>query len=255
MSIEKETRGRIAILRLAHGKANALDAELSQAIIAALVEAETNPAVAGVVVTGPAGGKIFSAGVDLIRVLDGGAAYLDDFLPALRAALERLFFFRKPVVAAVNGHAIAGGCLIAAACDRRLMARGDARIGVPERLVGVPFPAIALEILRFTVPPGRLQEVAYLGRTYLPDDAVANGLVDEVVEPDALVTRAVEAAEHLAAAPGPAFLSTKDQLRAPIRDFLVTRAPAIDAAVFEAWKSKEAHDAIRAYVEKTLKRR
>lgn len=256
MAIERETHGRVAVLRLAHGKANAFDAVFSKALVAALDAAAADANVAAVVVTGAGGGgKIFSAGVDLVQVLDGGATYLAEFLPALRTALERLFFFEKPLVAAVNGHAIAGGCLLAAAADRRLMAAGDARIGVPERLVGVPFPAIALEILRFTVPAGRLQEVAYLGRTYLPDEAAARGLVDEVVAPEALLARAIESATQLAAAPGPAFILTKRQLRGPSRDFLEAHAAAIDAEVFAAWKSPEAHEAIRAYVEKTLKRR
>jgi enoyl-CoA hydratase len=257
MPIQKEMRGRVAVLRLAHGKANAFDVEFAKAIVAALDEVEDKPAleVAGAVITGPEGGRIFSAGVDLLRVLEGGRDYVAEFLPALRLALERLFFARKPLVAAVNGHAIAGGCLLAAACDRRLMARGDARIGVPERLVGVPFPAIALEILRFTVPPGALQEVAYLGRTYTPADAALRGLIDDVVEPDVLLQRACEAAESLGAAPVPAFLSTKDQLRQPTRDFLDAHALAIDEAVEEAWASEAARDAIRAYVEKTLKKR
>ncbi len=112
-----------------------------------------------------------------------------------------------------------------------------------------------LEILRFTVPAGRLQEVAYLGRTYLPDEAAARGLVDEVVAPEALLARAIESANQLAAAPGPAFFLTKRQLRGPSRDFLEAHAAAIDAEVFAAWKSAEAQAAIRAYVEKTLKRR
>lgn len=255
MAIEKETHGRVVLLRLAHGKANAFDAVFSKALVAELDAATAARDVAAVVVTGAPGGKIFSAGVDLLQVLDGGDAYLAEFLPALRSALEKLFFFEKPLVAAVNGHAIAGGCLLAAAADRRLMAAGDARIGVPERLVGVPFPAIALEILRFTVPAGRLQEVAYLGKTYLPDEAAARGLVDEVAPPETLLSRAIAAAEQLAAAPGPAFTLTKRQLRAPARDFLAARAAAIDAEVFAAWKSAEAREAIRAYVEKTLKRR
>ena len=116
-------------------------------------------------------GTIFSAGVDLRRLLDGGSAYLADFLPALDRMLRRLLFLPKPVVAAVNGHAIAGGCVLACACDRRLAARGPGRVGVTELLVGVPFPAVALETMRLVVPPHRLAEVVYTGRTWPVEDA------------------------------------------------------------------------------------
>src|SRR5206468_1035318 len=77
-----------------------------------------------IVITGT--GSIFSAGVDLYRVLEGKRAYLEQFLPALDAALESLFDFPKPAVAAVNGHAIAGGAVIALACDHRILVRGKA---------------------------------------------------------------------------------------------------------------------------------
>jgi hypothetical protein len=109
-----------------------------------------------VVLTGA--GSIFCAGVDLFRVVDEGADYVRRFLPSLADVIRKLFMLPKPVVAAANGHAIAGGCILVAACDYRLMARGGGRIGVPELLVGVPFPAIALEILRFALAPERMQD-------------------------------------------------------------------------------------------------
>ena len=140
----------IAVLRMRHGKVNALDIELCEHITGRLEELGTS-SVRAVVLTGQAG--IFSAGVDLLRALEGDAGYLRDFLPVLRKLFDVAFFYPKPVVAAINGHAIAGGCVLACAADQRLMARGSGRIGVTELLVGLPFPAIALEIMRFTAVP------------------------------------------------------------------------------------------------------
>src|SRR5213079_1049385 len=120
------------------------------------------------------------------------------FWPALRDLLETIFVFPRPVVAAANGHAIAGGCLLVAACDHRLMSGG--RIGVPELLVGVPFPLIALEILKFAAG-GDAQQLAYSGATLTPEDARAKGLIDEVIDADGLLARAREVAEQLAAIP------------------------------------------------------
>src|SRR5262249_50428352 len=152
-----------------------------------------------VVLTGT--GSIFSAGVDLFRLTREGADYVRQLLPLLSRFLRALFGFPRPVVAAVNGHAIAGGCIIALACDARVMAAGGGRIGVPALLVGVPFPTAAVEIVRFAVPPDHLQSLIYTGRTLPVEDALDAGLVDEVVAPDALLTRAEEMAQQLALIP------------------------------------------------------
>ena len=151
--IHREDRDTVTVLRMEHGKANAVDTDLFTDIGAALDAIEDSSARA-LVLTGT--GSMFSAGVDLFRVLDGGAPYLAEFLPLLSATVRRLFTFPRPIVAAVNGHAIAGGCVLAAACDRRVMNRDKGKIGVTELMVGVPFPADALETLRFLlpVPPG-----------------------------------------------------------------------------------------------------
>ena len=110
--------------------------------------------------TGTAG--IFSAGVDLFKLVKGGPDYVAHFLPSLDYMLEALFMFPAPVVAAVNGHAIAGGCILACACNRRLMTTGAARIGVPELKVGVPFPPLVVEIMRAAVAPPYFNELMYV---------------------------------------------------------------------------------------------
>ncbi len=139
--IELTRRGGVAILRMAHGKANALDLEFCDALTRQLDECRQSPDRA-IVLTGT--GRMFSAGVDLLRLVDGGAVYVREFLPAVCRTFEALFSLMKPVVAAINGHAIAGGCVIACAADYRMMAREPGRIGISELLVGVPFPVVPL---------------------------------------------------------------------------------------------------------------
>src|SRR6266478_4907129 len=143
--LERGLTGNILTLRLAHGKASALDLELCQEL-----QREVEAAAE-------------SAGVDLPRMINSGKEYAQDFVVALDAVLRALFLFPKPAVVAANGHAIAGGAIIAFACDYRLMSGG--RIGVPEALVGVPFPPLALEIVRFAVPRQHLQPMLYLAKT------------------------------------------------------------------------------------------
>ena len=247
---ELTRRGTVAILRMAHGKANALDVELCEDLTAKLRACADSDAGA-LVVTGD--GKMFSAGVDLLRLVDGGAAYVRTFLPALNRLCETLFSFPRPVVAAVNGHAIAGGCIIACAADCKLMARDAGRIGIPELLVGVPFPVAPLEIMRFAAPAQQLQTMIYRGVMFTAELAQQHGLVDAVVEADRLLEEAVVAAEGLAAVPSAAFALTKQQLRAPARDRM-RGGGAIDKGVEDAWASPEILAAIAAYVSRTLKR-
>ncbi len=249
--LETQVDGDVTILRLAHGKANALDVELCAAL-GAQIDDYMRSSARALVITGT--GRRFSAGVDLQRVVEGGAAYERAFIPALNRAVRALFACGKPVVAAVNGHAIAGGCILAcAADDYRMMASEPGRIGIPELFVGVPFPVAPIEIMRAVTPPEHLQALIYRGLVLTADAALQYGLVDAVVHPDRLIDEAIAVARELAAVPAASFALTKMQLRAPALRRIAAGA-AVDAAVEEAWASEATLSAIRDYVARTLKR-
>lgn len=249
--IEIEKRGELAVFRMEHGKANAFDLEFSEAIARQLEELSRSP-VRAVVITGQ--GRIFSAGVDLPRILDGGLPYLRRFLPALKKAFETLFCFPKPVVAAINGHAIAGGCVLACAADHRLMASQSGRIGIPELVVGVPFPTLALEIMRLTAPPSHFRSMVYRGITLSPEEAKQKGLVDAIVEPEKLLDEAAAMAEALAAVPPEVFAITKRQICDPVMKRVKEDANRFDSAVEELWTAPATLAAIRDYVARTFKK-
>jgi enoyl-CoA hydratase len=247
--ITREDRNGVALLRLTRGKANALDVELVEALVRKLDEIQADGACRALVLTGH--GPIFSAGVDLIRVVEGGREYVRRFVPALVRAFSRLFEFPRPVVAAVNGHAIAGGCVLVSACDYRVMAAGPGTIGVPELRVQVPFPAVALEILRFAARAGHFQELVYLGKTYGVAEARARDLIDEIVPAAELEERACVIARRLGAIPPEVFALTKAQVRAPHLRHL---ASVDDAAVARLWEDHATFDAVRRYVREKLGR-
>lgn len=249
--IESKTVDGIAVLTLAHGKANALDIEFCDALAARFADLRKAD-VKAIVLTGQ--GKIFSAGVDLKRLSGGGADYVRRFLPALHRLYDAVFFHPKPVVAAVNGHAIAGGAVLACCADRRIMARDIGRIGVTEILVGVPFPALAFEIVRFAVPPRYLPEFTLSGATYATDEALQRGWVDEVAEPDELVEDAMAVAQELAMLSPAAFGQTKMQIRQPVIERLQRSGEATDKAVTEIWTAPETLGRVRDYVARTLKK-
>ena len=242
-------RGRVAVLRMTHGRANAMDLEFCRAL-SAQIQACQQSAAGALVITGQ--GRIFSAGVDLPRLVSGGAAYVREFLPAMNHAFEALFAFPKPLVAAVNGHAIAGGCVMTCCADYRIMAREPGRIGIPELLVGVPFPVVPLEIVRFAAPQ-HLQALIYRGLTLSADDALRDGLIDSVVDPEGVVDEAVKVGESLAAVPFEAFHLTKRLLRAPALHRMHDGG-VIDSIVQDAWAADTVLAAVRDYVARTLKK-
>lgn len=246
--IERSLKDGVLTLRLAHGKASALDIELLAAVLHEFDSVAED--VRAVIITGS--GSIFSAGVDLFRLTREGADYVPKFLPLLSRCLNALFTFPRPVIAAVNGHAIAGGCVIALATDARLMADGTGKIGVPELLVGVPFPTAALEIVRFAAPKEKLQSLIYTGRTLTARDALETGLVDEVVAPDALLVRAQDLAQQLAQIPPATYRLTKQSLRAETVERIEKVAEQQDRGVLEIWSLPQTHARIGEYLRRTV---
>lgn len=246
--IERDEADGVAVVRLARGPVNALDMELLAAIRTTFLELDGGGHV-GVVLTGA--GRAFSAGVDLWRVVDNGPSYVEEFVPLLAAAFEAVFNIGKPVVAALNGHAIAGGCIFAACCDRRIMADGGGRVGVSELLVGVPFPTAALEILRYAVGAQVCRELVVGGGTYEPAEAHSRGLVDEVVPADRLLPRAVEVAHQLGTlVPPDTYRLTKHQLRVDANERIARHWPAQQPEVVRLWSARVADGWIRSYMQR-----
>jgi enoyl-CoA hydratase len=235
-----EQHGTVAVVRIDHGKVNALDLELLRGITETMRDLATAGAV---VLTGT--GRAFSAGVDLRRIVDGGAAYGEEFLPALSDAFLAVFDCPRPVVAAINGHALAGGCVLAAAADLRLMSGGT--IGLTELLVGVQFPTVPLEIARYAFGP-QAARLALTTEAFGVDDAVRLGLVDEVVSADNLLTDAVARATKLAQFPAHVYASTKAQLHRQARRQIDERRRADDAAAMEVWTSDDTLANISAFL-------
>lgn len=247
--IETENTGAVTVLRLAHGSVNAMDLELCQELTARC-EAIAVSSASAVVLTGA--GKTFSAGVNLHRLLAGGTEYVENFFPAIADLFRAVFTIGKPVVAAVNGHAIAGACVLAAAADVVLMADGPGRIGVPELKVGVPLPRIALEILRYKAGELPSRRLVLGGATHTPAEAAALGLVDEVVAPVDLLDRAIAVAEELAASgPADTFAVTKAQLHCGPLDR--TARFDDDDQARELWRRRVTDGWMASYV-KSLKR-
>ena len=248
--IRREDRGEIAVLHLEHGKVNAIDLELLDALQRTMITLDRDAQIKAAVVTGTGGN--FSAGVDLYRMLDENEDYFRQFIDALERLLETLFIGPVPTVAAINGHAIAGGCILAAACDRRLMAEGKGKIGVSELQVGVPFPQTALAVLRALLPFRHLYDLVTSGRLVEGPEAKEMGLVDELVPADELLDRAIGRAQSFAAVPAPIWGLTKNQLRKIALWLPTDDADVYDTNVRHMWLAPQTRERIRAFLDQKV---
>jgi enoyl-CoA hydratase len=228
----------VSTVRLDHPPVNALDLGLLDDVIDAMRRV-TGP----VVITGA--GRCFSAGVDLPAIVDGGAEYTDRFMTALSAAFLAVFDHPAPVVAAINGHAIAGGCVFAMAADIRLMSAGT--VGLTELAVGAMFPMAAIEICRNAMGTSVSQAALGAG-TVDVSAAAALGWVDEVVTDDELLPRAIGLARELGEFTPAAYAMTKQQLHRPAR-LAIDAGAQTDAVVRADWMSAETQARFTAYME------
>jgi len=221
-----ERNGPVALLRMENGKANAISAALLErldGLIAQLGDARA------AVITGQ--GSAFCAGLDLPALADLDRQTMRGFIQRFSAVMLRIFELPIPLVAAVNGHAVAGGCVLALQADVRIGADRDARIGLNETQLGIGLPLAVVETLRWQVPGPSLAPLALEGRLVSPREALQLGLLHEVVPEADLLTRALERATTLAALPPAGLRMVKESLRKPA----AAAARANESAESERW--------------------
>jgi enoyl-CoA hydratase len=202
----------VAVLRFDKARGNAIDEPFVLDLADACRDLASDPSVRGVLMAS-AHPKLFCPGLDLVTLIEYDRPAMERFMVKFAAALWSLYGLRKPVVAAVNGHAVAGGCILALTADYRVLCR-KAQIGLNEVKVGVPLPWSVAVLLRSSVPPQALTRIALLGRNFSDDEAVAVGLAHELADADgfeaACLARVREFTDKDPAAMG----ATKGYLRA-----------------------------------------
>jgi enoyl-CoA hydratase/carnithine racemase len=183
---------------------------LGTATMGRILEQLEAAAGAPVLLTGA--GDAFSAGLDLREVATLDASRGESFLRLLERCMSALYLYPGPIVAAVNGHAIAGGCIVALCCDYRVATVSPGvKIGMNEVPLGLRFPPRTLSIVRARVPRQHRDRVVLGGRLFAPSEALRAGLVDEVDADPVTVARA--RLEELAVSPGRAYAQAKADLR------------------------------------------
>ena len=193
---------------------------------------------------------VFSAGIDLKRWLAEGPDYVRPYMQLLEELFEAVFCYPKPIVADINGPAIAVGCMVATASDFRVI-HPDAKIGILESRLGVPLPMMAIEIMRHVAVPPVFRQVSSVGATYVGQQAVESGLADQCAVDSR--TAAIEAARELIQIPMPAFELTKRQRTDPVMRIVHENRKQLMESYLQIWESDATRNAIRTYVDERLK--
>jgi enoyl-CoA hydratase/carnithine racemase len=244
--VERIVHGAIHELRLARPPVNALDPALCTAVASAIDEA-VGAGAQGLVLAG--GPKVFSAGLDVPHLVSLGddraalTAAWESFFHAARALAEA----RVPVVAAIAGHAPAGGCVLALCCDYRVMASGPYRIGLNETQVGLVAPDGIQQLLRRVVGPYRAERLLVAGELVDAEHALALGIVDELADVDGVATRARAWLEELLALPRQPMLETRALARADLVAALAPERIRLDHFI-AGWYSPDTQAALRGLV-------
>ncbi len=245
----------VTVMTLSAGKANAFDTTLLEAITQT-IDAVVADGAQALIITGD--GATFSGGLALPQLIDldrdGVRRLITTFATAMRRVLEAPI----PVIAAINGNAIAGGCVLALMCDERIMTaqgpKGPPRIGLNEAQLGLGLPAVVVELVRARVPAGSHVRVMLEGRLVEPPEALALGLVDEVVPAEQFEARALERATALAASDRTAYAQIKRAMLRPAIE-AITRFDAADTeAWLDTWFSVEGQRRMRATVARITKK-
>jgi enoyl-CoA hydratase/carnithine racemase len=246
-TVALERRDGVAILRLSKGRGNAIDGPLVDDLAEAAREMARDDGVRGVLLAS-AHPRLFCPGLDLVALSALDRPGLEDFLRRFLAVVRDLFAFPKPVVAAVSGHAVAGGCILALTADWRVLARG-ATIGLNEVKIGLPLPRPVALLVAASVAPPVLSKVALLGRNFADDEAVESGLVDELAEPARVVEAGLQRLAEFAEKEPQALALTKASLRSGALAQMDAAGREHVGAFLDAWFSPGAQERIRGILE------
>jgi enoyl-CoA hydratase/carnithine racemase len=205
--VRLEVEGGIATIRLERPPMNALNAQVLEGLRAAAHEAGENPEVAAVVIYG--GEKVFAAGADIKEMVKLGYTEMVRRSGALQSSFTAVARIPKPVIAAVTGYALGGGCELALCADLRVC--GDnAKLGQPEISLGIIPGAGGTQRLPRLVGPARAKELIFTGRFVDAEEALRIGLVDKVVPAEDVYTAARELAGHFVGGPAIALRAAKE---------------------------------------------
>ncbi|MGD8305359.1 MAG: enoyl-CoA hydratase/isomerase family protein [Ignavibacteria bacterium] len=224
-----------ATLTLTRNKVNALNDEVVKQLHDAFKELEKDSDTKALILTGS--NSFFSFGFDIPQLLTYSKENFTKFLKGFTELYTYMFTYPKPIIAAINGHAIAGGCMLALACDKRFMVERKAKISLNEITFGASIFSGSTEMLRFCVGSKNATEILYSGDMYNAQDAFNIGLIDKITTNEKLVEDTESIALNLGNKLTETFASLKLLLRAPIAEEMRKREKQSIQNFVDIWYS------------------
>ena len=239
-------------IRLDRPPANALNHALVKELRAAVAQAPAGGARA-IVLSGSPG--MYSGGLDVPELLGHDRATMNRFWGDFFDLLRTIALSPVPVAAAITGHSPAGGAVLAIFCDHRVAAEGKFKIGLNEVQVGLPVPRVILAALIRLIGHRQAERLAVRGMLVSPEDALAAGLVDQVVAPDAVISAALAWCREVIKLPPAAMAITRGTLRGDFKKLFDDLSEGTREEMTAVWFSDEPQKTLKALVEQLAARK
>ncbi|MCK5559285.1 MAG: enoyl-CoA hydratase/isomerase family protein [Thermoplasmata archaeon] len=247
--VEIEHQDNVAILRLNNGITNPLNLEFLQNISRELQKLKQDTSVVGLVLTGN-NDKFFSIGFDIPKLYDASRAEFRTFYRTYNSLCMELYSLPKPLIAAITGHAIAGGCILTLCCDHRIIAEGRKLMGLNEVKLGVSVPYPGVCILQQVVGARNAREILEIGEFYEPDEALKMGMVDQVLPLEQVLPKAVEKAKILGELPNEAYQEIKGNNIETVEKQILKHLEEKEKFFIECWFSDDARERLEVAMKK-----
>jgi len=247
--IHTECRDQVAIIKLDRPVTNALNLQLVSELAETLRSIKHDADVRSLVLSS-SNVKFFSIGFDIPQLFELDRENFKVFYQAFNRVSIDLYTLPKPTIAAITGHAIAGGCILALCCDYRLIAPGRKLMGLNEIKLGVPVPYPADCILRQIVGVRVAREIVESGEFYQPEELLQMGMVDQIIPLEQVMPKSIEKADSLGALPQVAFARIKQNRVEVTEAQILKHLEEKEQFFIECWYSAETRARLKQAMEK-----
>jgi enoyl-CoA hydratase/carnithine racemase len=246
-TIKVNIKDKIAVLQLDRGRSNAINSEMVGELHQMVLNIQKDDNIAGLIITGKEG--FFSAGLDLIELYQYDEELIRQFWKDFLNLVTAMVSFRKPMISAISGHSPAGGCVIALCSDYRIMAEGKYIIGLNEVPVGIIVPESIFQLYSFWLGHAAAYRYMLEGKLMHTDEALASGLIDEVVKPESILHAAERKIQKYIQMDSMTWAQSKANLRAE----LIAKVSADQSAMLEImlkqWWSPSTRSILKTIIE------
>ncbi len=247
--IQVEYHEKVLLAKLDRSITNAINLDLLNNLADILNKAKNDPNARSFLL-GSSNEKFFSIGFDIPQLFELSKKDFKLFYQTFNQVCISLYTFPKPTIAAMTGHAIAGGCILALCCDYRTIAEGRKLMGLNEIKLAVPIPYVADCILRNMVGVRYAREIMDTGEFYQPEQLFQMGMVDQILPLDQVLTNSIEKARSLGSLPQKAYQMIKRNRIEMLEKQILKNLEKKEQHFIECWYSDEARECLKEAIKK-----